>query len=119
MAFPSSSRMSSMFFFFKQKTAYAMRISDWSSDVCSSDLGRKRLALVRRLLAIRRAEVVPRLPKMRFMQSVARRTGTFAFDVGWMTGRDEMLRLLANRSEERRVGEESVSTGSTRWAPSH
>src|SRR3546814_7572614 len=27
-----------MFFFFKQKTAYAMRISDWSSDVCSSDL---------------------------------------------------------------------------------
>src|SRR3546814_11061129 len=33
------------FFFFKQKTAYEMRISDWSSDVCSSDLiGSKRLA---------------------------------------------------------------------------
>src|SRR3546814_4439895 len=33
-----------MFFFFKQKTAYEMRISDWSSDVCSSDLsaGRNR-----------------------------------------------------------------------------
>src|SRR3546814_984941 len=29
------------FFFFKQKTAYEMRISDWSSDVCSSDLGRR------------------------------------------------------------------------------
>src|SRR3546814_1824251 len=29
-----------MFFFFKQKTAYEMRISDWSSDVCSSDLDR-------------------------------------------------------------------------------
>src|SRR3546814_8184473 len=28
----------SIFFFFKQKTAYEMRISDWSSDVCSSDL---------------------------------------------------------------------------------
>src|SRR3546814_8101546 len=27
-----------IFFFFKQKTAYEMRISDWSSDVCSSDL---------------------------------------------------------------------------------
>src|SRR3546814_3457975 len=27
-----------MYFFFKQKTAYDMRISDWSSDVCSSDL---------------------------------------------------------------------------------
>src|SRR3546814_2381987 len=30
------------FFFFKQKTAYEMRISDWSSDVCSSDLGSGR-----------------------------------------------------------------------------
>src|SRR3546814_3141342 len=31
------------FFLFKQKTAYEMRISDWSSDVCSSDLGLARL----------------------------------------------------------------------------
>src|SRR3546814_9378665 len=31
-----------LFFFFKQKTAYEMRISDWSSDVCSSDLRRHR-----------------------------------------------------------------------------
>src|SRR3546814_7212885 len=31
------------FFFFKQKTAYEMRISDWSSDVCSSDLAVGRL----------------------------------------------------------------------------
>src|SRR3546814_6738991 len=31
-----------LFFFFKQKTAYEMRISDWSSDVCSSDLQRRR-----------------------------------------------------------------------------
>src|SRR3546814_8614765 len=30
--------LSIVFFFFKQKTAYEMRISDWSSDVCSSDL---------------------------------------------------------------------------------
>src|SRR3546814_9544530 len=30
-----------MFFLFKQKTAYEMRISDWSSDVCSSDLSNK------------------------------------------------------------------------------
>src|SRR3546814_7396619 len=38
-------------FFFKQKTAYEMRISDWSSDVCSSDLGEQAcgdfLAVVR------------------------------------------------------------------------
>src|SRR3546814_2521621 len=32
--------MYGFFFFFKQKTAYEMRISDWSSDVCSSDLER-------------------------------------------------------------------------------
>src|SRR3546814_6548473 len=33
-----------MLFFFKQKTAYEMRISDWSSDVCSSDLNRRLFA---------------------------------------------------------------------------
>src|SRR3546814_4026691 len=31
-------------FFFKQKTAYEMRISDWSSDVCSSDLSQEKLS---------------------------------------------------------------------------
>src|SRR3546814_7369549 len=33
-----------VFFFFKQKTAYEMRISDWSSDVCSSDLSARALS---------------------------------------------------------------------------
>src|SRR3546814_20394048 len=43
------------FFFFKQKTAYEMRISDWSSDVCSSDLALRRPA---QLIGLRhRAEV--------------------------------------------------------------
>src|SRR3546814_18018849 len=37
-------------FFFKQKTAYEMRISDWSSDVCSSDLGKR--------LPIRQSKIV-------------------------------------------------------------
>src|SRR3546814_18724999 len=36
-----------VFFFFKQKTAYEMRISDWSSDVCSSDLLRAERAHLR------------------------------------------------------------------------
>src|SRR3546814_7004773 len=35
----------SLFFFFKQKTAYEMRISDWSSDVCSSDLTQRTAVL--------------------------------------------------------------------------
>src|SRR3546814_7966106 len=65
-----------MFFFFKQKTAYEMRISDWSSDVCSSDLERAKLegwssSLVRTLLDCYRPilEVKPafgvRAPAMR------------------------------------------------------
>src|SRR3546814_12659930 len=46
------------FFFFKQKTAYEMRISDWSSDVCSSDLlaltrGERFAEKVDRLLLVR------------------------------------------------------------------
>src|SRR3546814_9949510 len=42
------------FFFFKQKTAYEMRISDWSSDVCSSDLRRQQhhVGLERLLAAV-------------------------------------------------------------------
>src|SRR3546814_3931927 len=39
------SMLFSFFFFFKQKTAYEMRISDWSSDVCSSDLASPRPAI--------------------------------------------------------------------------
>src|SRR3546814_10586400 len=35
-----------LFFFFKQKTAYEMRISDWSSDVCSSDLNLRAAVLI-------------------------------------------------------------------------
>src|SRR3546814_3003986 len=44
------------FFFFKQKTAYEMRISDWSSDVCSSDLSDK-LALQRLKEAAEKAKI--------------------------------------------------------------
>src|SRR3546814_14832911 len=40
-----------LFFFFKQKTAYEMRISDWSSDVCSSDLPPARALWQRRTAA--------------------------------------------------------------------
>src|SRR3546814_5546065 len=41
------------FFFFKQKTAYEMRISDWSSDVCSSDLATVQAERAFRLALIR------------------------------------------------------------------
>src|SRR3546814_18038701 len=39
------------FFLFKQKTAYEMRISDWSSDVCSSDLAKAEVRMARPVIA--------------------------------------------------------------------
>src|SRR3546814_8411021 len=48
------------FFFFKQKTAYEMRISDWSSDVCSSDLGRRQCLDRQRRIRARLCRVDPR-----------------------------------------------------------
>src|SRR3546814_7042226 len=47
-----------IFFFFKQKTAYEMRISDWSSDVCSSDLIRDDVVHMR--IAFERHQLVDR-----------------------------------------------------------
>src|SRR3546814_3767318 len=43
-----------LFFFFKQKTAYEMRISDWSSDVCSSDLVKLFVTASPEMRALRR-----------------------------------------------------------------
>src|SRR3546814_11742669 len=40
------------FFFFKQKTAYEMRISDWSSDVCSSDLAKQDIRVLESSLSL-------------------------------------------------------------------
>src|SRR3546814_3370098 len=86
-------------FFFKQKTAYEMRISDWSSDVCSSDL-RKRESLPRRdRVAVLRLDRVDGVEPP--LDAVA-------------------LRLAEElRSEERRVGKERVSTCRSRWSPYH
>src|SRR3546814_5585456 len=107
------------FFFFKQKTAYEMRISDWSSDVCSSDLGR----LSRPMSLTGRTALS------------AARAGSQAMPYAWhdsanhertSSARSPHLRHLrtslvgtpcSNRSEERRVGKEVVSKGNTRWAP--
>src|SRR3546814_1480567 len=51
------------FFFFKQKTAYEMRISDWSSDVCSSDLvfGGEQLFQMRRIIVAEHALFAARI----------------------------------------------------------
>src|SRR3546814_5555253 len=51
-----------MFFFFKQKTAYEVRISDWSSDVCSSDLG--TCIGTRTIVEVETAEGIPGVAHM-------------------------------------------------------
>src|SRR3546814_6476062 len=93
-------------FFFKQKTAYEMRISDWSSDVCSSDL----------------------LPDELAQAAAEMQVGQIAGPIGVPGGvsiiyvMDKRKVLTADprdRSEERRVGKECVSTCRSRWSPYH
>src|SRR3546814_14097729 len=52
--------MWSLLFFFKQKTAYEMRISDWSSDVCSSDLNEINSRTLSEVVSGDRSEVIER-----------------------------------------------------------
>src|SRR3546814_6581038 len=95
------------FFFFKQKTAYEMRISDWSSDVCSSDLP-DQAADARDHQPLVDEEVLH----------------IFAVDHPDQDEHDERQRADdigrgLRRSEERRVGKECVSTCRSRWSPYH
>src|SRR3546814_5348108 len=94
-----------IFFFFKQKTAYEMRISDWSSDVCSSDLVVRAVGDALRGPGLDRASVGEVL--QRFAEIRLRRRDVRCF------------RHEGGRSEERRVGKECVSTGRSRWSPYH
>src|SRR3546814_8746353 len=63
-------RYSRLLFFFKQKTAYEMRISDWSSDVCSSDLS-VRAVIARGEVARRHVAVDPHLVPTRHVAAAA------------------------------------------------
>src|SRR3546814_10389061 len=76
--------------FFKQKTAYEVRISDWSSDVCSSDL------------------------------TFAKRVDDKYIVNGqkiWISRAEHSDLMILLRSEERRGGKECVSTCRSRWSP--
>src|SRR3546814_11682475 len=93
-----------------------MRISDWSSDVCSSDLQRhfRQFALRRHALAVALADLAIGLE---FAQQFFQRQPVVGPDIEG--ARDLALadhaRIL--RSEERRVGKECVSTCRSRWSP--
>src|SRR3546814_1382341 len=95
--------------FFKQKTADEMRISDWSSDVCSSDLGAAAHARWRPFSRRRRS------PHVQFFFRVARKPQR------QKTARYARFSTPTrqSRSEERRVGKECVSTCRSRWSPYH
>src|SRR3546814_11546573 len=86
-----------------------MRISDWSSDVCSSDLPEETAAALLAPIAadVRRGD---------------RAVWISAFELRALTSRIEELlerRDRGERSEERRVGKECVSTSRSRWSPYH
>src|SRR3546814_14892913 len=90
-----------------------MRISDWSSDVCSSDLSiAQRIDRLRDAskaiaagdLGARAVEDGPAE-----LAELARSFNTMASELG----------ELFDRTEERRVGKEGVSTGRSRWSPYH
>src|SRR3546814_13410364 len=98
-----------------------MRISDWSSDVCSSDLFSIGIDLAGKdvgvALDINAYEANPLL-----IASIIKNFKLYDADaklhwagIGKQRGTQELL--VSNRSEERRVGKECVSTGRSRWSP--
>src|SRR3546814_13717465 len=103
-----------------------MRISDWSSDVCSSDL-------VLRDHVAQEAYVVLREVLLFAFQQVQQIGASDVHRLGLVAGQhiddavghldveraDLLGRVDTERSEERRVGNECVSTGRSRWAPYH
>src|SRR3546814_2455472 len=110
-----------VFFFFKQKTAYEVRISDWSSDVCSSDLGvaADLGAGQAEIVAQHVAEAPLRFAVVGMLLSVDDQTHGISSASAWRAQRSPAGPGSAPpcRSEERRVGKESVSTCRSRWSP--
>src|SRR3546814_19529844 len=96
------------FFVFKQKTAYEMRISDWSSDVCSSDLflnnhSRVLWPKIQQLLG---EDIFTFWQRLQTINNVSLK------DI-----KEHYERTHTARSDERRVGKECVSTCRSRWSP--
>src|SRR3546814_7886811 len=99
------------FFLFKQKTAYEMRISDWSSDVCSSDLPIVSTRSKRSSAQAR--HTVESWPPENSTRAFSAIPASLRRPSAGPVGRP------VRRSEERRVGKECVSTCRSRWSPYH
>src|SRR3546814_12121352 len=127
-----------LFFFFKQKTAYEMRISDWSSDVCSSDLpphrpdfgqagefpGQLREHPVNQpMLLAPPHQPVRNPPRAAGIANILLARPGLLQIVRPLAARGKQVDLkhqhIVIRSEERRGGKECVSTCSSRWSPYH
>src|SRR3546814_6867022 len=112
-------------FLCKQKTAYEMRISDWSSDVCSSDLTQAAFIFSKTRAAVSVAPIhrhalynagpahAPLRPAPVAMHDQA------FFKMVNTRSDGNTSRLGRIRSEARRVGQEWVSTCRSRWSPYH
>src|SRR3546814_1265900 len=99
-------------FFVKQKTAYEVRISDWSSDVCSADL---KMPCQREHAGQHRLNHNVRIGSRRHGDAHTTRHQLEKY----RTIRSGGMGMNPLRSEERRVGKECVSTCRSRWSPYH
>src|SRR3546814_4884488 len=98
--------LSDLFCVFKQKTAYELRISDWSSDVCSSDLD-FMIWSAKGLLTRDHHQGSASVPDQIMKSGNSPSASPASF------------RCMARRSEERRVGKECVRTCRSGWSPYH
>src|SRR3546814_1556253 len=109
------------FFFFKQKTAYEMRISDWSSDVCSSDLVGDNVVVFGLggigLNVIQGARLAGAKQIIGVDINPDREEWGRKFGMTDFLNTKDMSR--EDRSEERRVGKEGVSKCKSRGSPYH
>src|SRR3546814_9572322 len=97
-----------MFFFFKQKTAYEMRISDWSSDVCSSDLAgplteQEQAELIEEARKVFAGPIafLKSAPDLKFLPDMA--VNEVAFAGRSNVGKSSLLNALTNRNETGRA----------------
>src|SRR3546814_15021960 len=95
-----------------------MRISDWSSDVCSSDLAMQALRDLLATIDAEGAEIdavyPPTTTELRLYAGLLAARRDDAVGVA-----EALRRTQGSRSEERRVGKECVSTCRSRWSPYH
>src|SRR3546814_15328784 len=109
-----------------------MRISDWSSDVCSSDLGSYIISVVASAEVYFEGPPPPSILQVPGAKEIAVEFTSLSktysmpgWRIGFCAGNPSLIAALArvksylDRSEERRVGKECVSTCRSRWSPYH